>query len=355
MPTITKSIGSSGRDYSTIALWEADLDNGAIYAAGDTAQGEIYKDSIFSERPVVNGGGTVGLAAIKLTVPTSQRHTGIAGSGAILKPSGNGIGFSSEGSIAFTLEGLELNGDSGSRSISQAVRHSNFTSNTNPVIFQHLLVHNSGTAFGEAIGIDLGSNNQGIVHALNNIVYDITSTQSSSTTDAVGIRGTTTTRAKYILNNTVHDIVKNNGSSTADAYGIQIVDDADYTVKNNIATDAGGTTTGTKACFTPASVSLATVGWNLSSDTTASGTGSLVSKAAASQFVSTAVGAEDLHLKAGADAINAGTDLGTSPTGVNYDIDGRDRDALGDVWDIGADEYVSTGNRRRRVIIGAAC
>ena len=59
--------------------------------------------------------------------------------------------------------------------------------------------------------------------------------------------------------------------------------------------------------------------------------------------MSTTGGSEDLHLKAGADAIDAGTDLGTTPTGVNYDIDGRDRDAEGDVWDIGADEYVAVG------------
>jgi hypothetical protein len=80
---------------------------------------------------------------------------------------------------------------------------------------------------------------------------------------------------------------------------------------------------------------------NLSSDATADGTGSLTSKSASNQFVSTVGGSEDLHLKAGADAIDAGTDLGTTPTGVNFDIDNRDRDALGDTWDIGADEYVA--------------
>jgi len=84
---------------------------------------------------------------------------------------------------------------------------------------------------------------------------------------------------------------------------------------------------------------------NLSSDTSASGTGSLTSKAASNQFVSTTGGSEDLHLKAGADAIDAGTDLGTTPTNVNYDIDNRDRDALGDTWDIGSDEYVAASNK----------
>jgi len=89
------------------------------------------------------------------------------------------------------------------------------------------------------------------------------------------------------------------------------------------------------------SPSNATIDHNLASDTTASGTGSLDSKTAANQFVSTTGGSEDLHLKSGADAIDAGTDLGTTPSGVEIDIDGRDRDAEGDTWDMGAHELVA--------------
>ena len=40
-------------------------------------------------------------------------------------------------------------------------------------------------------------------------------------------------------------------------------------------------------------------------------------------------------------ACKAGVDLVTTPTYVNIDIDGRDRDAAGDTWDIGADEFVA--------------
>ena len=32
MATVTKSIGTSSRDYSTIALWEADLDDTGEYS-----------------------------------------------------------------------------------------------------------------------------------------------------------------------------------------------------------------------------------------------------------------------------------------------------------------------------------
>ena len=39
MATVAKSIGTTGRDYSTITAWEADLSNGSVYSSGDTAQG----------------------------------------------------------------------------------------------------------------------------------------------------------------------------------------------------------------------------------------------------------------------------------------------------------------------------
>ena len=80
----------------------------------------------------------------------------------------------------------------------------------------------------------------------------------------------------------------------------------------------------------------------ISDDGTATGTGSITSTSA-NLFVSTASGTEDFHLKTGADAIGAGFDYGTTPAGVEIDIDGRDRDAEGDTWDIGADQFVSAG------------
>jgi hypothetical protein len=55
--------------------------------------------------------------------------------------------------------------------------------------------------------------------------------------------------------------------------------------------------------------------------------------------VSTLSGSEDLHLKFISAAIDAGVDLGTSPDGVQYDIDGKDRDAENSIWDIGAHEF----------------
>ncbi len=81
MATVTKSIGTSSRDYSTITLWEADLDDTLIYSSGDDAVGECYNDSAFDETVEINGGLTVGLNTFTLTAATGEQHDGTEGTG----------------------------------------------------------------------------------------------------------------------------------------------------------------------------------------------------------------------------------------------------------------------------------
>ena len=97
MATVTKTIGTSSRDYSDIDAWEADLDSDSIYSDGDTAIGECYADSTFSDVAyLIEQGTTIGgsagydLALIKLTVHADSRHDGTAGTGALLKSTANG-------------------------------------------------------------------------------------------------------------------------------------------------------------------------------------------------------------------------------------------------------------------------
>ena len=81
---------------------------------------------------------------------------------------------------------------------------------------------------------------------------------------------------------------------------------------------------------------------NLSSDSTATingGSNHVTGAPASRQFVSTLSGSEDLHLIFKSAAIDAGVDLGTTPDGVQYDINGKDRDTENSIWDIGAHEY----------------
>jgi hypothetical protein len=57
----------------------------------------------------------------------------------------------------------------------------------------------------------------------------------------------------------------------------------------------------------------------------------------AAEFVSVTAGSEDFHLSESATAIDKGTDTGTTYS-ANIDIDGRDRDASEDIWDLGCDD-----------------
>lgn len=102
----------------------------------------------------------------------------------------------------------------------------------------------------------------------------------------------------------------------------------------NVVNSYAGTCGGT--CF---DVTTTNSGFNMSSDTSATTSctlgGCANSKAASTQFVSTTTGSENLHIKAGADIIAAGT----SESGVfTNDIDNQTRV----IWDIGADAYFPT-------------
>jgi hypothetical protein len=336
MPTITKSIGTSSRDYSTVALWEADLDNGAVYAAGDAAVGECYNDSVFSENPTLNGGSTVGLASVTLQGAAGQRHSGVAATGARIH--GNIIFNSGSTTIAWRLKWLEQKGGS---SIGIQFQFGGGGAPVGEVWNCIAWNCNSNSSGGSQIRFQ----NFCTGKCINTIVYNMTNSDGAfGTRDAIGIVCSTSGANDEVYNCTVYNVRNLDVSAGQNAYGIGITTGIGA-VKNCLVVSTSSVA-GTAADYGGGTLTTC-----LSSDAT--GTAGLTNKTAANQFVSTVSGSEDLHLKAGADAIDAGTDLVTTPTGVNIDIDGRDRDAEGDVWDVGADEFVASGNRRRRVLCGA--
>lgn len=338
VPTITKSIGTSSRDYSTITAWEADLDNGAVYASGDTALGECYDDSAFDETLAINGGGTVGLADRILSVASGERHTGVAGTGARIVRTGNG-GINIASGAPSTIRWLEFDMNGNSNSSGQGVADQNASGSN----FEHLLIHDVLGNPASMVGIRLNSAGS----AVRCILYDISNNGSSSFRLIYGIINNSNVDANA-LNCTVHSVTAPSVGGSSELTGVQFRSTSGQNTQNNIITDCTGSAGASPRCLNGG----ATTDHNLTSDATATGTGSLTNKTAANQFVSTVGGSEDLHLKTGADAINAGTDLGTSPTNVNIDIDGRDVDAEGDTWDMGADEFVSVGGAGAGMIFG---
>lgn len=323
-----------------LADWEADLDDTGLYASADDAVGEMWNDAAYTERITYNGGATVGLSSITLTVPSSERHDGTNASGSrieIASSTNNPITAST--SVDFHLSWLEVDCNGFGTGTYKPVNIFNPATAT----VKNCIIHDTSSS-GERWGIEVNTITT-LVVITNNIIYDITKSTGSGGAHAYGVFlniSSWTSKTAHICNNTIHNTT-NLGSGSGNCEGIHIdVDDTAITIKNNIVTDTNGNNSATKVDF-DATISTAATGTNLSSDTSAPGSGSLVSKTAANQFVSTTGGSEDFHLKTGADAIDAGTDLVTTPSGVEIDIDGRDRNAEADTWDIGADELVAAG------------
>jgi len=338
MATVTKTIGTASRDYSTITLWEADLDDDIPYDSGDDAVGDVFNDAAFDELPNLAKGGTLGLNSTTLQAASGEEHDGTAGTGARIVPTSDGDVIDILITYKFFIKHLEIDGSS--IEAKKALDFPNVSSDANRPEIHRFLIHDidNGTNVG-TWAVDFRAAGD----MLNTIIYDILNEKASTSigSRALGVFVDSSARILNLQNCTIHKVTQNNGtvSCGAVAYDIDLGDTSNYTVQNCIGTDTGGTTTAFKDDFQIAA--SANEDHNLSSDTTAAGTGSLTSKTSANQFVSTTDGSEDLHLKSGADAIDAGTDLGTTPTGVEIDIDLRDRDAEGDTWDMGADEFVA--------------
>jgi hypothetical protein len=330
MATITKTIGTSSRDYSTPILWEADLDDDDIYESNDTAIGQIYNDSVFDFAGTylyINGGwrpGGSSLTSITLTVPEDERHDGTAGTGARIVSSSAHNRVYMRPAVStenwLTVEWLEVD-NNGRDTITV---NSSGTSGCVPVI-RNCLVHNGMRSLLQAISRDC--------RAMNNFFF------AGGAVDNGTVRGVDIDADQAFggfVNNTIFGI--NNNASNA-AYGLYIrSDDSDGFIKNNIVMGTASTGGGSPVDIRFRSGSSIDSEYNMSSDGSADNRGSnnLIDKTSGDQFVSTVVGSEDLHLKTGADAIGAGLDLGTSPAGVQQDINNLDRDAEGVVWDMGA-------------------
>lgn len=328
MAIVTKTIGTSSRDYSTVAAWEADLDSGAIYSSADDAVGEMYADSTFTDSNVnINGGATIGLNSITLQAAEGERHDGTAGTGVVWTDSGTGRIVQYSSALTGYIRWIEF--DSNSTRQTQAIYLNPSTSNH--IYFSNNLVHDIEANVGVSTYavIELLQDN---THLSNNIIYECENIHASAT-QYTGIRQNSSGDWTDIWNTTVHRI----GCTSGGATGIQCQNGENSPRTNCIVTDThGGGTTKDYGSV------ISGVTYSLSSDSTlASGTGNLQNKSAANQYVSTTGGSEDLHLKTGSDAIGAGDDIGTTPTHVNIDINGFDRDSIAIDWDMGAHQFVT--------------
>jgi hypothetical protein len=347
MATITKTISGSGGDYASPAAAATAFVAGTVSGAssGDDIVFNITQNAAFDSRFRITGNAG-SYNSWTLTVDASVRHNGTYGSGARIAISTT-VDSAVEDSVAAlngTVEWLEIT-VSGAGKVASMVKWAAGASAGKFKTARNCLIHGNGAHAASpfrAVGIGNADNANCsfscafIAH--NNVVANI---KSGSTVNAVGIANTASAETCHVCNNAVDDIDVTGGVAGV-ARGITTQNSAIRVIKNNVVTKIGTNTTGgTKTCFNGNGAS--TVGANnASDDATAFGTGALTSITRGDNLNDPDNG-DFRPLNDDSPIYEAGADLVTTPTGVNLDLKGRDRDAQGDTWSIGAYQLSAGG------------
>lgn len=328
MANVAKTIGTTGRDYSTIAAWESDLSDTNIYASGDDAEGDCYADSDFSENVSITG--TFDLSSITLTADPSVRHDGTIGSGVVIKPSSPTSYVINVHESNTTVSWLEINGnDSGTNG---------WRCNTglSGIYVQNCLMHNFGSTSDSSIDVYI-MRNLSSASFTNNFIFNNTSGSSAD----LFIHHTPTTISTNIYNNTYY--YNNVGDNTANSGYIFFgtLNNSGVVAKNLVILRYDNNYWDVKH----ASATLDY--WGAVGAIT--GVSNVTTDTYTNSFIDTSTSDPDLHLKTGCNFIGAAVDLGVSPTNVEIDINGNNRDSTGVTWDLGAHEFelpiASTGKK----------
>jgi len=339
MPTITKSIGTASRDYSTITLWEADLDNTTPYDAGDDALGTPYDDSAFDEEFTWNGGGTIVLNSVTLDPVASERHRGVAGIGARIVRTTTAANVivdlnpPSATAYYYTLSHLEINANR----VALTSKGINTSTGTVGRVSQlsRLILHGGRSTAAAPVGGITASTRDLLVH--NCVVYDFVTTANNRQPIGINLDGDEGAGGCYF--NTVYGIT---GDGTGFGTGIATGNNTQRIVFNNLVGNITSTGAGAALDFLW-SGSLGQVLNNMSEDTTADEivtSDGIANQSFAAMFVSTVDGSEDFRLRPGAPAIDQGFTVTDSEFRV--DVTDYDRGASG-THDIGAHEYIVRG------------
>jgi len=299
------------RAYNDLATWET-ARQGNLAADDRREVGVAYRDaSAFAAGTSINGSTTDSCHFMWLTAAPGQRHTGVAGTGAILDGNNTdqGIRVADDYTI---VEWLELTRNRGSAGAAGVV-----VNLANNVLLQNLLIYDFADAVNLVSGIR--AQNEAGYTVRNSIIYN---------GGRAGIRNNDVTAVGLVENCTAYNMRDPNT-------GVGFLQTAgSLTVTNSIA------------AFNDADFSgVITQAYNLSSDGTASGTAALPGRTATDLaapgpgnwvvFSNLTPGGENLHLQASLenDAVDSATDLSSK---FWNDIDSQSR--LGLPWDRGADE-----------------
>jgi outer membrane protein assembly factor BamB len=294
------------RQFSALSNWEACIRGGfcsvlpvasSNLVADDRKEvGIVYDDGSSYGPVVIDGAITDATHDIVLTADGRNRHTGVAGSGAVIDPGGTSGPGILVGDDYVTIEWMEIHNSSDNGILVTGLTPSNH------VVIRNNLVHDlpaTGIRVNDPVAtIDIYNN---VVYGVNRGVYfDVSPAEAD------------------VASNTVVNCFVTGYAGAGGPFGM-------VTLRNNVGR------TGSSDFSFPGGVN-ASSGYNLSGNGSAPGGNSLTGVPLPNlNFVSTTPGAEDLHIQSPSAAENVGKVLGK----FNTDIDGAPRVVP---WDIGADE-----------------
>ena len=250
----------------------------ALAVFGVIERGEAHADDVFTDGVVIDGSTTDAVHHMILTTAPRSRHAGRAGTGAVIDLKGRKADAIVVDDDYARVEGLEITGWAGGTAAIKVNRGSKDIFIRNNILHDN---NSAGTGSREIpVAINL-TNDTGLMHAVNNIIYNIANKNAKKGTGIAARTSTSTMIEGNIIYNAVGTGIDTGLSSAA-------------IVENNIAVVNGRDFTGK---FAESS------SYNISSDDTAPGEHALTSKTVADiAFVSTIDGAEDFATMIGSAA-----------------------------------------------------
>ncbi len=376
------------RAYTSLSNWQAQDENDTIddsvenfdisrdlVAGGAVMEAACYNDGPMNDRVDVTGWTTgprnyvrIFSPAASYLVGAAQRHTGVAGSGFVVRPTLDNVNTAMVTlSVPYArVEGLELDGSNITNvRYARGVRVLQGLTNVGDIRIDSMLIHDlhttqAGYPWEGSMGIitfqDLATAGPPLL-ITNNIVYDITNTvlEGHIAGIQVGSRADS-----YVYNNTVYNIQNDgNGAISGPAWGIYAKESGAGTVTAYLSNNYVGLV---DAPLDPGlnwhdydseSGAALVMNYNISSDGTADDFGGSFNVVGQSTYGSYFVneGTRDLHLQNTSAALwgRAGDDLSAT---FNHDIDLEIRPLGAGTWDIGADRVGGHDGGRALVVRG---
>ena len=369
-PAVAGTAVSVYRAYTSLSSWQSQTENTSLDVSVrnfDTSRDLVALDAVMQVACYNDGpmNDTVSITSswvtgpsnyVEILAPTgahlvgaSQRHTGVAGTGFRLAPVTTGsVNILNVNASYVRIEGLEIDGSG--VSASQAVRGINIQaglSNVGDVRIDSCVIHDlhttlNGLSTEGSMGILDVQTAAGLGPPLlvtNNVIYDITNNVNVGHIAGIHVGSRTTS---YVYNNTIYGIV-NTGSACAPncgpAWGIYAKAWPEATgvtvIAQNNYVGSVSAVNPVQTCYGTIDGGVLTQSYNVSSDATASGANSQISKTSyATYFLSVTPGSENLHLAASSLSLwgSSGANLSSS---FSHDVDLQVRTLP---WDIGADE-----------------